>query len=137
MAKKVRRIVLDTNIWIHFLISNDYSFLDKGLKDDSVKLLFSSELLEEFLEVVSRPKFSDYFSHKDIIDILSTIEIHAEFIKVKSRLTICRDDKDNFLLSLAKDSSADYLITGDKDLLELEQINQTQIITIAKYKKLE
>jgi len=46
---------------------------------------------------------------------------------------LCRDDKDNFLLALAKDSNADFLITGDKDLLILKKFEDTSIVTIADY----
>jgi predicted nucleic acid-binding protein len=46
---------------------------------------------------------------------------------------MCRDSKDNFLLSLAVDGNADYLITGDKDLLILEKVNKTLIVTIQEY----
>lgn len=45
-------------------------------------------------------------------------------------MTECRDSKDNFLLNLAIDSKADYLVTGDSDLLDIEVIESTEIITI-------
>jgi uncharacterized protein len=48
-------------------------------------------------------------------------------------LKICRDAKDNFLLSLCHDSSADYLITGDKDLLAIKNIGATKIISMQKF----
>jgi len=41
---------------------------------------------------------------------------------------------DNFLLALARDGKADYLITGDNDLLIMETFEKTEIITIEKYK---
>ena len=44
--------------------------------------------------------------------------------------------KDNYLLSLATDANADYLITGDNDLLVLEKINSTQIIRYKEFEKL-
>lgn len=47
---------------------------------------------------------------------------------VKSQTTGCRDEKDNFLLALAIDSKADFLLTGDKDLLEIKKIGKTRII---------
>ena len=46
---------------------------------------------------------------------------------VKSKIELCRDSKDDFLLSLAMDSKADYLITGDNDLLDLKTIGKTKI----------
>ena len=54
-------------------------------------------------------------------------------MKVKSNIEICRDEKDNFLLNLALDSKADYLLTGDKDLLILESIENTEIITFSEF----
>ena len=53
--------------------------------------------------------------------------------QVKSKIELCRDPKDDFLLSLAMDSKADYLITGDNDLLGLKTIGKTKIITITDY----
>jgi len=79
MPNKVTRIIIDTNLWISFLITKDFSKLDKLLLKNTVKLVFSKELLDEFLEVVQRPKFKKYFSQSDIISILSTINDYADF----------------------------------------------------------
>lgn len=46
---------------------------------------------------------------------------------------MCRDEKDNFLLNLSIDSKADYLITGDKDLLVLEKIEWTEIMSFTDF----
>ncbi|WP_345125583.1 putative toxin-antitoxin system toxin component, PIN family [Hymenobacter antarcticus] len=43
----------------------------------------------------------------------------------------CRDPKDNFLLSLALDSQADYLVSGDEDLLVPGSVGSTSIVTLA------
>lgn len=56
MLNKPDRIILDTNLWISFLISNEFSKLDSILSDKDSILLFSDELLEEFLSVIERPK---------------------------------------------------------------------------------
>jgi predicted nucleic acid-binding protein len=52
------------------------------------------------------------------------------FVKVFSIVNVCRDVKDNFLLSLAIDGDVDYLITGDNDLLILKHYKKTSILTI-------
>ena len=57
----------------------------------------------------------------------------AHFIEVSSSIRASRDPKDNFLLALAKDGKADYLLTGDKDLLTLKKFGRTIIITISKF----
>ena len=57
----------------------------------------------------------------------------AESINIISNVKVCRDPKDNFLLALANDGKADYLLTGDKDLLELKKFGKTKIITITGF----
>jgi len=123
------RIILDTNLWISFLIKKDYSRLDSLLFSRQVILVFSEELLEEFITVVKRQKFRKYFSLTDLEHVINAIEAYAEFIKVKTDVTVCRDEKDNFLLSLAIDGGAFYLISGDYDLLELKVFGKTNIVT--------
>ena len=133
MQKLKSRIILDTNLWISFLISKDFSKLDEIIFSKKSILIFSQELLEEFLEVVKRPKFRRYFAQTDIEELLETIDEYGEFIVVKSKIEICRDAKDNFLLSLAVDGKADFLLTGDQDLLMIEKIGNTNIKTISSF----
>jgi predicted nucleic acid-binding protein len=82
------------------LLTKQYPLLDTLLESDAVELIFSNELLNEFVSVVQRPKFY------------------------------------NFLLALAQDSQADYLVTGDKDLLSLDTFGKTRIITMSVFKML-
>lgn len=133
MAKK-NRIIIDTNLWVSFLLTKQFSFLDDLLENRKIQLIFSQELLSEFLEVINRPKLRKYFSDENLESLLETFEQYADFITVTSNVNVCRDEKDNFLLSLAKDGSANYLITGDQDLLVINQFEKTEIITIAEFK---
>ncbi len=96
-------------------------------------MLFSAELLDEFISVAKRPKFRKYFSEKDLEDVIEKIDEYAVFIEVISEIAICRDEKDDFLLSLSVDGNADFLITGDIALLELKKVGKTKIITMAAY----
>lgn len=109
MAKKPDKIIIDTNLWISFLITKDLKKLDERIKKRSVRIFFSLDSIDEFLTVADRPKFKKHYSKTD--------------------------QKDNFLLSLSKDSQANYLITGDKDLLDLKTFEDTKIITMSDYLK--
>jgi len=133
MPNKNLRVILDTNLWISFLITNDFSKLDELIFGKGCKLIFSAELLDEFLAVANRPKFRKYLAKADIENVLDTINEYAEFIMVRSKIEICRDIKDNFLLSLSVDSNADFLITGDRDLLDIKKIDGTEIVTISMF----
>ena len=127
------RLILDTNLWISFLISSKYEKLDELLFIQKCKLLFSQELLEEFVTVAKRPKLRKFISRDELEDLLDTIDEVAEFVNVTSEISECLDPKDNFLLSLAVVGKADYLLTGDKDLLVLKDIGNTEIKTISEF----
>ena len=133
MKSKVSRIIIDTNLWISFLITKNFTKLDEIIFSKKCVLVFSKELLEEFLTVAKRPKFRRFFSSSDIEEILETIQEYAEFIEVTSKTEVCKDPKDNFLLSLSMDGSADFLLTGDNDLLMLTKFRKTSIITISDF----
>jgi putative PIN family toxin of toxin-antitoxin system len=128
-TKRVR-IVLDTNFWISYLISDRIKSFDKYLFSKEAQIVFSTELLEEFLVVSQREKFSKFFPHSDVEKLMGLINDYGVIVKVKSNQEICRDPKDNFLLNLALDAKADYLVTGDNDLLVIETIGRTKIITL-------
>ncbi len=123
------RVILDTNLWISYLISNRYVKLDELMSKSELTFLFSEESLDEFIEVANRPKFEKYFSKKALTDLLLYFDLYGALIEVKSNIGLCRDPKDNFLLNLAADGKAEFLITGDKDLLEIGNLGKTLILT--------
>ena len=133
MPTKQSRIILDTNLWISFLITKNYNHLDKLILTNNCVLLFSKELLNEFIEVSGRPKFKKYFSKEDIKLLLDTIVQCVDFIDVTTQSVGCKDVKDNFLLALSVDGRADYLITGDNDLLSIGKYGKTKILTITNF----
>jgi hypothetical protein len=110
MAKKADKIIIDTNLWISFLITKNFKKLDERIKKGSIRIVFSLELIEEFLTVINRPKFKKYFDKSDVEKVIELFDVYGELFEVKSKLDLCRDKKDNFLLTLAIDSQADYLI---------------------------
>lgn len=124
-----KRIILDTNLWISFLISRNFTQLEEWIKNGTITLVFSTELLEEFVEVARRPKFQGIFSEKEIEGLLYSFDQYADFVDTTSRIDLCRDEKDNFLLNLSVDGRAHFLVTGDQDLLILKKIRKTRILT--------
>ncbi|WP_304516829.1 putative toxin-antitoxin system toxin component, PIN family [Cecembia rubra] len=114
-------------------ISKRQKELDVLLESGAVTLIFSQELLEEFLEVSERPKFKRFFKKSDIKTLLTQIETFGELIKVESKINECRDPKDNFLLGLSIDGKADFLVTGDSDLLVLGEIEKTRIVSWTEF----
>ena len=120
MPKLKDRVIIDTNLWISFLISKDYSKLDKIISEKQATLLYSQDLIDEFIEVAQRPKFKKYFTTEDLQALLLSMSSRATFIEVASTVDICSDPKDNFLLALAKDGKASHLSPVTKIFLFLK-----------------
>ncbi len=88
------------------------------------------------MQPLTKPKLAKHFKNNHALDeMMIAFEPFIEFISVKSKVDVCRDKNDNFLLALAKDGKANFLITGDKDLLILENFYKAKILTINDFLK--
>ena len=107
------KIVIDTNIWISYLIGSLLQNIDKKILLKEIKLVVSDEMLKELSEVSSRPKFKNIFTAKRIKELFSLLDSYAIVVSPSQKVNVCRDGKDNFLLEVALEGKADYLVTGD------------------------
>jgi putative PIN family toxin of toxin-antitoxin system len=133
MQSQRDRVIIDSNIWISFLLTGDFLKFDKIIADNDLVIILSQELVDEFIEVTQRNKFKKYFNLNDVENLLLKIKTRAVIVQVNSKVTACRDPKDDFLLSLAVDGEATHLITGGKDLLVLKKYGKTKILTATEY----
>lgn len=129
----VLKLVIDTNLWISFIISKKLNQLEPILLNKNCKILFSSELISELQATITKPKLQKYFTENALEEMLNVFDEYIDFINVKSKVQLCRDPNDNFLLALAKDGKADFLITGDKDLLEIGTFQETSILKFSDF----
>jgi putative PIN family toxin of toxin-antitoxin system len=130
---KSLRLIIDTNLWISFIISNKFNDLKPLLLANNCKILFSAELVKELEATITKPKLQKYFAENALEEMLSVFDPYINFIEVKSNVKICRDPNDDFLLALAKDGKANFLITGDNDLLVIGNFGKTEIVKIADF----
>ncbi len=127
------KVIIDTNLWISFLIGKKLASLKPLLVNRTIQPVLTTQLIDEIKIVTQRPKLQKYFNADKVQELLKLLKIIGVEIEISSEVTICRDSKDNFLLALALDSKADYLITGDTDLLVIKQFGQTQILTYQEF----
>jgi uncharacterized protein len=132
-TNKSLRLVIDTNLWINFIISKKLNLLEPIVFAENTRILFCSELVEELQATITKPKLKKYFSENALEEMLTVFDPYIDFITVKSTVSICRDPNDNFLLALAKDGKANYLLTGDNDLLDIGKYEKTIIIKISEF----
>mgnify|MGYP006370757021 CR=1 FL=1 len=136
MAKQQKtRLVLDTNWYISAIISRkSRRILYELLIDERLVILYTDRLQSEFLEVIYRPKFKNVLKPGQILRFLSLTLSRLEYVAIKTSVVLSRDPKDNYLLSLSQDGNAQYLVTGDLDLLVIGKHIETHIITMAEFR---
>jgi putative PIN family toxin of toxin-antitoxin system len=130
------KVIFDTNVWIGFLIGKRLSAVAEYIFNRQIIVVISEQLLQEIKEVTCREKLKKYFLEENVLELLNLLEIIAEKFEVKPTYFICRDPKDNFLLDLIACSKADYLVTGDNDLLVLNPFEKTVILTPGKFEEI-
>jgi putative PIN family toxin of toxin-antitoxin system len=137
MRKRNRiKVVIDTNLFISFLIGKRLKGLRNKLIECSIELVFAEQNIQELQIVTDRPKFRRYFPKADVADLVKFIRIIGSEYLIHKVEQICRDPKDDFLLALSKKGKANYLVTGDTDLLELKNYHNTQIITVNEFENI-
>lgn len=68
-------------------------------------------------------------------EFMQILKDRLTFIEPTSHFQICRDPDDDFLLAICHDGKADYLLTGDNDLLSIIQFGQTYIATLSDFEQ--
>jgi uncharacterized protein len=130
------RVILDTNIWVSALISKEFEWIDGLFVSEAMELVFSERLLTEFLQVAHRPKLKKFISEARLKRVIELLDTYATVVTTTSTINVCRDPDDNFLLELAVDAPADFLVTGDNDVLSLKTIGNCRIITVAELRRM-
>lgn len=122
-------LVLDTNIYISAFIFKGKArdVLDIAI-ENKVDIYISEDILNEIKNVLQRKKFS--LTNAYIHSILSEIEAITNLVFPENKINdICRDRDDHIILECAEKSLADFIITGDQDLLVLKKYLKTKILS--------
>ena len=129
------RVIADTNAWIsRFILPNSLTGqrMTQLAANKRITLVVSQALKDELRAVLQRPKFRKYITAENLTVFRACLEAFPT-TPVTFTVELCRDPKDNFLLNLALDSQADYLLSGDEDLLVLGSVGSTSIMTLAEF----
>jgi uncharacterized protein len=124
-------IVIDTNILISAALSPNgtaYQAFVLAIRDFTI--VQSAETYQEIAQRIYKSKFDKYVSNEKREELLNLIKIKGQFFETTSQVISCRDPDDNKFLELLIDSSAEFLITGDQDLLTLKSQPEYQDLII-------
>lgn len=130
----MHKIVVDTNVFISGVLfgGNLQKVIEAWLNKKYIFCL-SPELKAEILNKL-QGKF--LISTYTLQTIQKALEAKTEKYIPKKKILICKDPTDNFLLELADEAQADYLISGDNLVLKLKQYNKTKILSPKNFLKL-
>ena len=129
------RVIVDTNIWISSLIGHQLLHLRELLSYPEIELVVTERLIQEIIVVAQRPKFTRYFRVEDVNLLHEWMEQNMVNVPLGDIPSRCRDPKDDYLLELAVQSKAIYLVSGDSDLLEMGTIGDCRIMTVKQFEQ--
>lgn len=120
------RVVVDTNVFISGLIwGGNPEKVIEGWLEERFTLLISPFLLSEILLTLEKFEWTEGETNR----LREIIEVNAVKIFAKRQTEVCRDSKDNQVLDLCRDGEANYLVTGDQDLLVLKEYEGVKIVS--------
>lgn len=132
----MQKIVLDTNVIVSALISEGIPFkiINELAFEKKVIICISDPIFEEYVEVLNRPKFSDFkdFRSKAEVFISKVEDIAIKFFP-NIKLNIISDEDDNKFLELSIFAKADFLITGNTNDFTQKEYKGVKIVTHREY----
>jgi len=127
-------IIIDTNVWISFAVGKNLTPMRRLLTNPELKVYVCKELLEESALVASRPRIRRHLREDDIRDTRELMKWFCHHVAIGGKaVSAVRDKKDAYLLSLAETVSADFVVTGDQELLALHTHHRTRIVTYKEF----
>lgn len=128
------RVVFDSNVLVSALLFSDSipgrafgGALDLGT------ILVSRTLMEELSRVLCRDRFDRYVTRKERDQFLESLILEAQLIEITQRIRECSDPEDDWVLELAVSGNAEYIVTGDSDLLVLNPFRGVEILSPAEF----
>ncbi len=130
------RAVVDANPLVNFLLTSSSTspivFILRAAIAGRFRMLVASETIGEVRDTTAKkPYLAARISDRDIEALLRTLRSIADILPALTETipVVCRDRKDDYLLAHAARAQADYLITGDDDLLVLGNHAGVEIVS--------
>ena len=128
------RVVIDTNVLISSLFlatSTPATAVEKAVTN--AQLVATTETLRELIEKLLLPKFDRYVRRERREALLERVASLVEIVEVLQPIRASRDPEDDKFLDAAVNGRADVIVTGDRDLIDLNPFRGIAIVTPADY----
>ena len=129
------RLVLDTNVIVSAVINNQLEEIVSLSAIHQIEIYTCQKQLAEIQQTLSKPKVKKYLAETPQI-FIETFLLTAVVVEIDERFDRSTDPDDNFLFDLAYTVKSHYLVTREKELLNLKQVNKIKIISMAELRKM-
>jgi uncharacterized protein len=124
----VIRSVIDTNVLVSGLLSpnGNEALIVLAIHQGLVRPCFSTAVLEEYAEVLARPKFG--FPPDEIAAVVAMLHNGGELVVPQGSAPVLPDPSDAKFLHCAETAHAEYLVTGNKRHFPQEACGAVRIV---------
>lgn len=127
------RAVVDTNILIRALIKprGTVGPVLGHLAQAKYVIIYSEPMLDELIAKLVLPRIRIKYAIDDqtVETTVALLALRGELVHPTRRVKVCRDPQDDMLIEAALAGNAEYLVTGDEDLLVLKKYETVRIVT--------
>jgi uncharacterized protein len=126
------RAVLDTNVIVSGLgWPGPSAIILDAANDGRLVLVTSDTLLAELRRVLAYPKLAKVI--RDAVQLADLVAGSSVVVTPSRVLAVVRDESDNRILEAAVEGAADYIVSGDADLLVLGSFEGVPIVAPAEF----
>lgn len=128
-------LILDCNIWVSLAINRNLDFAVR-LTESGIKIASCSTLKQEITDVLSRSKLKKFVPPESVDKVAELHDMITKTYKLTTIPNVVSDKKDNYLFALCVKSKADYLVSGDKIVLQVASYGETKMIGLGELERL-
>ncbi len=128
----MKRVVLDTNIFVSMVLGGQVGKINDEWRAGKFILVVSEDIVSEYVDVLQRPKLR--LRSRTLATIVNRVYRKAEFVTPQEKIFIVlADTADNKFLEAAVTGKTDYIVSGDKHLLDLKEYRSIPIVTAREF----
>ena len=127
------KCVVDTNVLISAALTKGVPFriVEHLIKNNA--LIFSKETISELSSRITQPQFDKYVSAEDHEAYVNNLIFSADLVIIDNLIQGCRDRDDDKFLETAVKGDAQFIISGDQDLLTMHRFEGIDIVTVQEF----
>lgn len=141
MAMRVKKFVLDPNIYISYFISQNHYLLVEVIAKNKLTFFICEELLEELERVLNYKRLAKYdIDIYEAVQFVKTIGINTELI-YPIKCYVPKDKNDDYIIALALQTTSGFITSGDNDVLSEKEnlerkFKKLKILTKTEFEKM-